>query len=314
LALMLKEALLWGAGLPPVRQFVGQHQVMQGFVQRYVAGETLADGLQVVRTLNEQGLGASLDRLGENVGNPAEAEAAADAYVQVLEAIHASGLDAYASLKLTQMGLDLSPELCLRNLRRILDRARQLNLFVRIDMESSAYTQRTLEMHERLWVAEGYRDVGIVLQAYLRRTAADVDGAIRLGVPVRLCKGAYLEPATIAFPRKADVDHNYVQLAERLLTDGNHPAIATHDGRIIRYLLDFCRARAIGPERFVFQMLYGVRRDLQRWLVAEGYRVRVYVPYGAEWYPYLTRRLAERPANTLFFVRALAREAMLGRN
>jgi proline dehydrogenase len=179
-------------------------------------------------------------------------------------------------------------------------------------MESSAYTQRTLDVHEELWGA-GFRNVGIVLQAYLYRTAGDVERAIELGVPVRLCKGAYLEPARVAYADKAEVDANYARLMERLLTQGNHPAIATHDDRLIRQALELARSHNIAPEKFDFEMLFGVRRDLQLRLVESGYRVRVYLPYGEEWYPYLMRRLAERPANLGFFVRSLLSEALAGR-
>jgi proline dehydrogenase len=202
--------------------------------------------------------------------------------------------------------------MCVAYLRKILTRAREIDAFVRIDMESSAYTQRTLDVHQELW-DDGFRNVGIVLQAYLHRTAADVERAIDMGVQVRLCKGAYLEPARIAFADKADVDANYVRLMERLLVHGNHAAIATHDERLIRLAQQIAQREGISPDRFDFEMLFGVRRDLQLRLVHEGYRVRVYLPYGKEWYPYLVRRLAERPANVGFFVRALVSEALAGR-
>jgi proline dehydrogenase len=211
------------------------------------------------------------------------------------------------------LGLDVSRELCVQHLRKILERARELDTFVRIDMESSAYTQRTLEVHQELWDA-GFRNVGIVLQAYLYRTAADVERAIELGISVRLCKGAYLEPARVAFPEKDDVDANYARLMERLLLAGNRPAIATHDERLIQHAKEIARRERIAPERFDFEMLFGVRRDLQLRLVRDGYRVRVYLPYGAEWYPYLVRRLAERPANLSFFLRTLVAEALAGRH
>jgi proline dehydrogenase len=196
-------------------------------------------------------------------------------------------------------------------MRRILDRARELDTFVRIDMESSAYTQRTLEVHQELWEA-GYRDVGTVLQAYLYRTAADVQRAIDMGVPIRLC-GAYLEPSRLAYADKGAVDANYARLMEQTLLHGNHPAIATHDQSMVNRAKQIVRRENISSDRFDFEMLFGVRRDLQLQLVSEGYRVRVYVPYGREWYPYLVRRLAERPANIGFFLRALLAEGLAGR-
>ena len=202
--------------------------------------------------------------------------------------------------------------MCIAHLRKILERASKLNCFVRIDMESSAYTQRTLDVQQELW-KDGFRDVGIVLQAYLYRTAADVERAIEQGVQVRLCKGAYLEPPRVAFADKVDVDANYARLMEQLLHAGNHPAIATHDERLLNHALEIARRDKIVPDRFDFEMLFGVRRDLQLRLVNAGYRVRVYLPYGREWYPYLVRRLTERPANLGFFVRSLVSEALAGR-
>ncbi len=309
---MLKGTLLYLANRRPVYRLVMRHDLLRGLTQRYVAGEELADGIVVAQTLNTQGLMASLDYLGESVTNTAEARTATAAYVDALEAIARDQVDANISLKLTQLGLDVSRETCIAHLKHILDRARELQSFVRIDMESSAYTQRTLDVHAELWEA-GYRNVGIVLQSYLYRTSGDVERAVELGAPVRLCKGAYLESSRVAFAEKTDVDKNYAALVERLLAHGNHPAIATHDERLIRHALEFARAHDITPDRFDFEMLFGVRRDLQLRLVQQGYRVRIYVPYGREWYPYLVRRLAERPANLGFFMRSLVQEALAGR-
>jgi proline dehydrogenase len=309
---LLKGTLLYLANRRPVYRLVMQHDLLRGLTQRYVAGEELTDGIVVAETLNTQGLLVSLDHLGESVTNGAEARRAVAAYLDALEAIAEEGVDANISLKLTQLGLDVSREMCVAHLRKILERAQELNTFVRIDMESSAYTQRTLDMHREFWDA-GFHDVGIVLQAYLYRTAADVDRAIEMGVPVRLCKGAYLEPARVAFSEKTAVDTNYARLMERLLINGNHPAIATHDERLIRLAQDIARRENIPPDRFDFEMLFGVRRDLQLRLVEAGYRVRVYLPYGKEWYPYLVRRLTERPANVAFFIRSLLAEALAGR-
>jgi proline dehydrogenase len=309
---LLKGTLLYLANRRPVYRLVMRHDLLRGLTQRYVAGEELADGIVVAQTLNTQGLVVSLDHLGESVTDLDSARRAVAAYLEALEAIAAEQVEGNISLKLTQLGLDLSRELCVVHLRQILERARALNTFVRIDMESSAYTQRTLDVHQQLW-NEAFHNVGIVLQAYLYRTAADVERAIEMGVQVRLCKGAYLEPARVAFASKAEVDANYARLLERLLIAGTHPAIATHDERLINRALEIAQANQVSPERFDFEMLFGVRRDLQLRLVAAGYRVRVYLPYGEEWYPYLVRRLAERPANLGFFVRALLSEALAGR-
>ena len=309
---MLKGTLLYLANRRPVQRMVMRHDLLRGLTQRYVAGEDLADGVVVAETLNTQGLLVSLDHLGESVTSPAAARRAVASYVDALEALSTEQVEGNVSLKLTQLGLDLSRELCIVHLRKILERARELDSFVRIDMESSAYTQRTLDVHRQLW-DEGFRNVGIVLQAYLYRTAADVEGAIEMGAQVRLCKGAYLEPPRVAFADKAEVDANYARLMERLLVAGNHPAIATHDERLINRVLEIAAAEKITPDRFDFEMLFGVRRDLQLRLVNSGWRVRVYLPYGQEWYPYLVRRLAERPANLGFFVRSLLSEALAGR-
>jgi len=309
---LLKGALLYLANRRPVYRLIMRHDLLRGLAQRYVAGEDLADGIVVAQTLNTQRLLVSLDHLGESVTNVAEAERAVSAYLEAIEALAREEVEGNVSLKLTQVGLDLSRELCVANVRKILDRAHALDTFVRIDMESSAYTQRTLDVHQELWAA-GYRNVGIVLQAYLYRTAADVQRAIELGVPVRLCKGAYLEPSRVAYADKAAVDANYARLMEQLLRHGNHPAIATHDQQMINRAKDIVRRETISADRFDFEMLFGVRRDLQLQLVSEGSRVRIYLPYGQEWYAYLIRRLAERPANLGFFVRALVSEALAGR-
>src|SRR5687768_13982385 len=272
------------------------------FALRFVAGETLDQAVRAIIALNRKGIMATFDHLGENVNTEAEAVGSADAYIELLDRIKADRLKSNVSLKLTQMGLDVDEELCFENLSRICARARELNNFVRIDMESSAYTDRTLDLFRRLWHESGYRNVGVVLQAYLYRTEKDVREMNSLGARVRLCKGAYNEPESVAFPKKADVDANYARLTRLLLTEGTYPGIATHDSRLIEYTKRFAASRGIGPEKFEFQMLYGVRREMQTDLVAQGYNMRVYVPYGKEWYPYFMRRLAERPANVVFIV------------
>lgn len=313
---VLRGLLLNLANRQAVYRLVMRHDLLRGMAWRFVAGETLRDAIRAVRSLSEQGCRATLDHLGESVRSAPEARAAADEYVRALETLAAEGLEANVSLKLTQMGLDVDPVLCEANLRRILSAAQGAAVagetFVRMDMESSVYTDRTLDLHERLWSA-GCRTVGVVLQAYLYRTPTDLEREIGLGARVRLCKGAYLEPPEVAFPDKARVDASFARLAERLLDAGVYPALATHDERLIRHAQKYARRSRIPPARFEFQMLFGVRRDLQRRLVEQGYNVRVYVPYGRLWYPYLTRRLAERPANLAFFLRALAQETLTAR-
>ena len=310
---MLRASLLWLSEQPRIFQFVRRNRLAGRLAARFVAGETIDSAMAALRDLNAAHISASLDLLGESVRRPAEAEAARDVYLELLERIHAAGADANVSLKLTQMGLDIDEDLCQANLGAVLKRAREYGSFVRVDMEGSAYTQRTLDLFTRsLYPAFG-ANVGVVLQSYLRRTVTDVEAMIALGARVRLCKGAYKEPAEIAFPDKKDVDATYVACLERLLESGNYPGIATHDVRIITHAQAYAKQRGIDPSRFEFQMLYGVRRDLQRRLRAAGYRMRVYVPFGGHWYPYLMRRLAERPANIGFILGNIARESLRGR-
>jgi proline dehydrogenase len=272
---------------------------------RFVAGETLADVLAAGRRINSEGIALTIDHLGENVTSLAEAEASRDVYLKALNEIAENHIDGNVSLKLTQFGMDISEPACRANVEQLVRRAKELNSFVRVDMESSAYTERTLQLVEDLHARHGA--AGTVIQAYLRRSEKDVEMLCRRGIRVRLCKGAYLEPAEVAFQAKSDVDRNYVQLMRILLAAGTYPAIATHDEKIIEQTKDFARSRHIAPETFEFQMLYGIRRDLQRRLVAEGYRLRLYVPFGKAWYPYFMRRLAERPANVVFLARNLFR-------
>jgi proline dehydrogenase len=275
-----------------------------------VAGESLANALDAVRILNGRGIRASLDLLGESVTNEREARATRDAYIEILDRIHSQGLDANVSVKLTAMGLDISEELCVGLMQDILTRARDYNTFVRVDMEASEYTDRTLHLFEHRLYPLFRQQVGVVLQSYLYRTYTDVEYALQIGCRVRLCKGAYKEPASVAYPDKKDVDANYVKCMHALLRHGNYPGIATHDPGIINEAKRFARENDIAPSRFEFQMLYGVRRDLQERLVREGYNMRVYVPFGTQWYPYLMRRLAERPANVAFITGNVLREMM----
>ena len=273
--------------------------------RRFVAGETLGEALSVSQKLNSEGLTVTLDHLGESVSTAKEAAEARDVYVRALDAIQNANIHGNVSLKLTQFGLDLSYEQCLANVAQLVERAAQHRTFVRVDMESSAYTDRTLELVTSLH--ERYGSVGVVIQAYLYRSKADIEMLNARSIRVRLCKGAYLEPASAAFPHKADVDRNFVELMKLLLDRGVYPAIATHDEAMIEETKAYAAARNVARDGFEFQMLYGIRRDLQRRLVAEGYRVRLYVPFGLAWYPYYMRRLAERPANVLFMLRNLVR-------
>jgi proline dehydrogenase len=281
--------------LPPARRLSS----------RFVAGETLDDALAVSRALNSEGITVTLDHLGESVTSLAEAAEARDVYLRTLNAIQQHGIQGNVSLKLTQFGIDLSEEQCRANLEQLVARAAEAGNFVRVDMESSAYTDRTLALVRDLFAK--YRAVGVVIQAYLYRSKDDVEKLCREGIRVRLCKGAYLEPASVAFPKKPEVDANYIELMRILLARGTYPAIATHDEEMIEATKTYAAARKIPRDAFEFQMLYGIRRDLQKKLVSEGYRLRLYVPFGEAWYPYYMRRLAERPANVFFILRNLFR-------
>jgi proline dehydrogenase len=309
---MLRSALLYLSGQQQIFRFVRNNRLAKSFANRFVAGETIDTALAAVARLNARGITASLDLLGESVHNEAEARAAGNAYVTMLDRIHEQKADANVSVKLTAMGLDVSEDLCVSIMQKILQRAREYQTFVRIDMESSEYTQRTLDLFEqRLYPA--YREnVGIVLQSYLYRTFADAQRANLIKARVRLCKGAYKEPEAVAYPDKKDVDSTYVRCMHELMLKGNYPGIATHDEAIIKEAKRFAKENLIPPNQFEFQMLFGVRRDLQDRLVREGYRMRVYVPFGTQWYPYLMRRLAERPANVAFLTGSVFTE-MVGR-
>src|SRR5581483_2731890 len=266
------------------------------FARRFVAGETVQEAIEAASNAQSRGLLVTLDLLGESVTNLEEADAATRAYLKVIDTIVASGIERNVSLKLTQLGLDVDKASGVDNLRKILERAEAAGFFVRIDMENSPYTDVTLEIFETLW-GQGYRQIGVVLQSALHRSEADLQRINALGARVRLVKGAYKEPKTVAYQRKADVDAAYARLTKTLLTEGTYPAFATHDSVMLDLVRQYAREHAIGPDRFEFQMLYGVRRDLQTQLVSGGYRVRVYVPFGREWFPYFMRRLGERPAN-----------------
>jgi proline dehydrogenase len=301
----VRSFFLFLSHLKWLRKWMETSSLARRLSTRFVAGETLDQALAVARTLNAEGITVTLDHLGESVSTLEEAAEARDVYLRTLDAIHTNGIQANVSLKLTQFGLDLSYEQCLANVDQLVRRAAELSSFVRVDMESSDYTDRTLDLVNTLHAR--YGAVGIVIQSYLHRSESDVDKLSAAKIRVRLCKGAYLEPDTVAFPRKADVDRNYLELTRYLLLKGAYPALATHDEALIRQTCRFVTERKIPRDSFEFQMLYGIRRDLQRRLVKDGYRVRLYVPFGMAWYPYYMRRLAERPANVLFMLRNLFR-------
>lgn len=288
-----------------LRSWMETSSLARNLTRRFVAGETIDDGVNVCRKLNQEKILATLDHLGENVSSEAEAAQSRDAYLAALDQISKAALQSTVSIKLTQFGLDLSTDLCRSNVRALAQRAREQNNRVEIDMESTEYTGRTLEIVRDMHRESG--NVRAVIQAYLHRSAADIESLNAAGIPVRLCKGAYDEPEAVAIPDKAGVDRNYVTLMRTLLEHGTYPAIATHDEAMIAECLRFVREKNIAADRFEFQMLYGIRRDLQSKLVKDGYRMRLYVPYGTAWYPYFMRRLAERPANVLFLVRNLFR-------
>lgn len=280
-----------------------KNSVSRRVARRFVAGEALDDAVEAAREVNRAGRSASLDLLGENVSDEAGARRAAEGYLAIFDRIAREKLDANVSLKLTQLGLDLGDTLCQELVEQIVSHAAELGNFVRIDMEASAYTQRTVEIAKQ--VRAKHPNVGTVMQAYLYRAEQDVKDLLSAGCRMRLCKGAYKEPPDIAFPLKSDVDANYVKLMKLLLPSGIYHGIATHDPAMIQATKDFAREARIASDQFEFQMLYGIRTDLQAQIVREGYRLRVYIPYGTDWFPYFMRRLAERPANLMFFLRNL---------
>jgi proline dehydrogenase len=279
----------------------------QSFARRFVGGETVPDAIAVARQIAASGMTHTLHYLGESVATMAEADAATRTYIGVLDEIAASGIDRNVSLALTQLGLTVDRATCVDNLRRILDPASASDFFVRIDMEDSRYTQVTVDIFETLW-QQGYRNAGLALQAYLPRSREDARRMNGLGARVRLVKGAFREPRAVAYQTKTDTDAAFVDIMQLLMTEGTRPAIATHDPAMIEATKRFAASRRITADRFEFQMLFGIRRDLQLALAAEGYRVRVYVPFGREWFPYFMRRVGERPANVAYIFRSLLRE------
>jgi proline dehydrogenase len=303
---MLRNLVIRLSGNPRLLRLVSHLGNQSGLVRRFIAGATVEEALEAVRELNRRGMVASLDQLGEHITEESEACRASQGYVRLLEQIQQSGVDSNISIKLTQLGLGISTDLCSTNLQSILDKAHDLNNFVRIDMEGSDYTQKTLDLFHHSFEVYGHH-VGIVIQAYLYRSEDDIRRLAPLGCNVRLCKGAYLEPADRAFPKKQDVDANFKRLAEMLLLSPAYTAIATHDEEMIRHTRRVVEERRIQLSRLEFQMLYGIRRDYQSQISGEGFKMRIYVPFGTQWAPYFMRRMAERPANFFFVLRNLIR-------
>jgi len=298
---------LWLSERRSVFNFVKSNGLARKLASRFVAGETVDSAVQAAKVLNKDGTMVSLDLLGESVSSREETEAARDEVLEILDAITNEGVDGNVSVKLTQLGLDIDRQLCLDNMGQILTRATELDTFVRIDMESTEYTERTMEIFRDLYGEFG-TITGLVIQCYLRRSANDIEELIKLGARVRLCKGAYAEPADLAFQDMEEIRQSFIQLMTRLLQDGNYPAIATHDDSLVDWALQHVKENNISKDKFEFQMLYGVRRDLQQKLRGLGYNVRVYIPFGSNWYPYLMRRMAERSSNVGFMVRSLMKE------
>lgn len=303
---MLRHTLLYLSERAWLRHWVENSRLSQSMIARFVAGRTLQEGVRVLQNLSRENILGTLDFLGEDVSSAEDAARSRDAYLAAHAAIEHAVPSATVSIKLTQFGLNLSEAACRANVLPLMDRARAVRSRVEIDMESTTYTERALQIATALHASHP-GCVRAVIQAYLFRSEADVGRLSALGIPVRLCKGAYREPPNVAFHRKADVDTNYVKLMKLLFEKGRHPAIASHDENILRQAIAYVKERSIAADSFEFQMLYGIRRDLQRELVAHGFALRLYVPYGDAWYPYFMRRLAERPANLLFLAKNLVR-------
>jgi proline dehydrogenase len=303
---MLRSTFLYLSRQSWLRHWMETSSASRRLTSRFIAGHTLHEGIRVASQLAQERIFTSLDFLGENVTSLDEASRSLKSYMQALDAIEANRLPATVSIKLTQFGLEFSEEVCRNDVRVLVERAKTIGTRIEVDMESSEYTDRTLQIVRDLHARFGGH-VRAVIQAYLYRSEKDISDLSAEGIPVRLCKGAYREPATVAFPEKKDVDRNYIRLMKILLEDGTYPGIASHDESIITNCLEYVKERGIAPDRFEFQMLYGIRRDLQKRLTSDGFRLRSYVPYGDAWYPYFMRRLAERPANVLFLAKNLLR-------
>ncbi len=303
--MLTRSALIYLSRQEGLKEYAARFSLFKKLTTRFVAGETIDEAVEAIRELNRDGCTASFDHLNESVSGPTEAGEEVKEYLRILARIEETGIKSNVSIKLTQFGLELDPELAYKNARTVVEDAVRRGNFVRVDMEASQYTQATIDVFKRLRAEFGLNDVGIVLQSYLHRTYNDAEDMLKLPARIRICKGAYKEPPEVAFPDKKDVDESYIKVMRLLLSSGVYHGIATHDPRMIDATIDFAQREGIGKETFEFQMLYGVRRDLQRRLARDGYNMRVYVPYGKHWYPYFMRRLAERPANIWFVLKNL---------
>ena len=303
--MLTRSALIYLSRHEGLKDFAARFKLFKRLTTRFVAGENIDEATAAIRELNAEQCSASFDHLNESVGSPAEAQGEVREYLEILERIDQTKINSNVSIKLTQFGLELDPELAYKNARTVVEDAARRGTFVRVDMESSAVTQVTIDIFKRLRDEFGLNDVGIVLQSYLRRTYEDAEELVKIPARIRICKGAYNEPPEVAFPDKKDTDENYVRVMQLLLASGTYHGIATHDPKMIEATIDFSQREGIPKAAFEFQMLYGVRRDLQRQLAKDGYNMRVYVPYGKHWYPYFMRRLAERPANIWFVMKNL---------
>jgi proline dehydrogenase len=303
--MLSRSALLYLARQEKLKDFAARFSLFRNLTTRFIAGETIDEAIKAIREANTLGCTASFDHLNESVSSVAETEGEVNEYLSVLAKIDESGIKSNVSIKLTQFGLEIDPELAYRNARRVVEDAARRGNFVRIDMESSEVTQVTIDIFKRLRAEFGLNDVGIVLQSYLRRTFDDAQDLLKIPARIRICKGAYNEPPEVAFPDKKDVDENYIRVMKLLLSSGTYHGIATHDPNMINATIRYARDEGISKDAFEFQMLYGIRRDLQNKLAGDGYNLRVYVPYGKHWYPYFMRRLAERPANIWFVMKNL---------
>lgn len=301
--MLTRSALIYLSQQEGLKDFAARFSLFKRLTVRFVAGETIDEAINFIRELNAEGCSASFDHLNESVANTSEAQGEVTEYREILKRIDETGINSNVSIKLTQFGLELDPELAYRNARAVVEDAARRGNFVRVDMEASGVSQKTIDLFKRLRGEFGLNDVGIVLQSYLRRTYADAEELVKLPARIRICKGAYNEPPEVAFPDKKDVDANYVKVMQLLLSSGAYHGIATHDPKMIDATIAFAQKEGIAKGAFEFQMLYGVRRDLQRQLAKDGYNMRVYVPYGKHWYPYFMRRLAERPANIWFVMK-----------
>jgi proline dehydrogenase len=303
--MLTRSALIYLSRQEGLKDFAARFSLFKKLTTRFIAGENIDEAVAAIREINARGGSASFDHLNESVGSIAEAEAEVREYLDVLAQIDQTGINSNVSIKLTQFGLGMDPELAYRNARRVVEDAAGRGNFVRVDMEQSEVTQATIEIFKRLRAEFGLNEVGIVLQSYLYRTMDDARELLKIPARIRLCKGAYNEPAEVAYPDKKDVDDNYVRVMQLLLSSGTYHGIATHDPKMIDATVDFAQREGVAKEAFEFQMLYGIRRDLQEQLARDGYGMRVYVPYGKHWYPYFMRRLAERPANIWFVLKNL---------